>query len=88
MYGKIHYSAGSLFFMLLLTITRSGRLAEIRWSFFYIKISEKFVRIILQDWFQVVHIPFFRMVKFQFFAQFRVDHLSYPVMSSLIRFLH
>ena len=28
--GKIHYSAGSLFF--LLTITRSGRLAEIRWS--------------------------------------------------------
>ena len=31
---KVHYSAGSLF---LLTITRSGHLAEIRWSFCILK---------------------------------------------------
>ena len=30
--GKVHYSAGSLFFFFLLTITSSGHLAKIRWS--------------------------------------------------------
>ena len=30
--GKVNYSAGSVFFVFLLTITRTGRLAEIKWS--------------------------------------------------------
>ena len=34
-----------------------------------------------------VRIPFGRMVKFQFLAQFSVDHLPHPVISSLIFFL-
>ena len=53
----------------------------------FLKISEKFVPRILQDWFWVVHIPFVRMIKFQFLAQFTVDHLVHPVVSSLIFFL-
>ena len=37
----------------------------------YLKIPE----VILQDRFWVVYIPFVRMIKFKFLAQFRVDHL-------------
>ena len=37
--------------------------------------------------FWVVHILFVRMVKFQYIAQFPVDHLAHPVMSSLLLFL-
>ena len=73
--GKVHYSADSRF--VLLTITKSGRLAEIRWSF---SISEsQFVRLI----FRAVHIPFVCMVKFKIVAQFPVDHLANPFVSSL-----
>ena len=51
------------------------------------------VRLIIQDaLFWVVHIPFGNMVKFQFLAQFTVDHLSYPVLpgfySLCVNFLH
>ena len=60
-----------LFF--LLTISRSGRLAGIRWS------------VCIKFW--VVHIPFVRMVKFKFIAQFPLDQLPQPVVSSLILFL-
>ena len=35
----------------------------------------------------VLHIPFVRMVKFQFLAQFPVDDLAYSVVSSLILFV-
>ena len=35
----------------------------------------------------VVHIPFVGMVKFKFLAQFPVDHLAYPVVSSLVLLL-
>ena len=38
------------------------------------------MRVILQDRFWVVHIPFVRMVKIQFIAQFPVDHLAHSVM--------
>ena len=48
---------------------------------------EKFVCIILQERFWVVHIPLFRMVKFKFLAQFPTCHLLPPVVSSLIHFL-
>ena len=54
---------------------------------FYLKISEKFVCLVLEDGFWAVHIPLVRKVKFKLLAQFQVDHLSHPVMSSLILFL-
>ena len=43
-----------------------------------------FVRLILQDRFWVVHVPFVRRDKLQFLAQFPVDHLAHPVVSSFI----
>ena len=49
----------------------------------YLKIPEKFVRLILQDRFFGVCISFVRKVKFKFLAQFRVDHFAHPVVSSL-----
>ena len=53
----------------------------------YLKIQEEFVRFILQNKFRVVHIPFVRMVKLKFLAQFPVDYLVQPVVFSLILFL-
>ena len=50
----------------------------------YVKIPEECVRLFLQDRFKVLHIPFVRMVKFQFLEQFPVDHLSHPVVPSLM----
>ena len=72
------------FFLLIIMICSPGRDKAIR---LYLKIPEEFVRLILQDRFWVVYIPFFRMVKFQFLAQFPVDHFAYPVVSSLVLFL-
>ena len=50
------------------------------------RLSDPFVHLILQYIFWVVHIPFDRMVKFQFLVQFPVDHIAKPVVSSLILF--
>ena len=50
----------------------------------YLKIPEKFVRLIFLKRFGIVHIPFVCIVKFQFFEQFPVDLLVHPVFSSLI----
>ena len=68
----------------LLNITNSG------WSSgrnlvicLYLKIPAKFVRLIFQDEFWVMRIPFCSMVRFQFLAQFPVDHLPHPVKSGL-----
>ena len=52
-----------------------------------VKIPKEFVRVIIQDRFWVVYIPFVCMVKFKFLVQFLVDHLAHPVVSSLILFL-
>ena len=41
------------------------------------------MRFILFDGFWFVYTPFISMVKFQFIAQFPVDHFSYPVVSIL-----
>ena len=46
----------------------------------YEKIAENFLRLILQDKFWVVHIPFVRMIKYQFLEQFPVDQFSHPVL--------
>ena len=72
----------SFFFFFFLTIIRSGRLAEIRWSVCISK-SQINVCLILLEGFRVIHIPLVRMVKFKFLAQFPVDHLrthSYQVL--------
>ena len=50
-------------------------------SSLYLKIPEEFVRLILLDRFRDVYILFFRTVKFQFLAQFPVDHFTHPVVS-------
>ena len=44
------------------------------------------MHLILQDGFWFIHISFICMVKFKFLPQFPVDHLPYPVVSSLILF--
>ena len=69
------------FFLNYPSVWFSGRDYEIR---LYLKIPENFMRLILQDGFWFVQIPFGCMVKYQFLAQFSADNLSYPVMSSLI----
>ena len=81
---KVHNSASSLFFFLV--IIRSGRLTEL-YDPFVPQISEEFVCHILQNIFWAVHIPFGSMVRIQFLAQFPVDHLDYPVVCSLIHIL-
>ena len=52
----------------------------------YLKIPEEFVRLIFQDTCWVVHIPFVCMVKFKFLAQFLIDNLVQPVVSTFIIF--
>ena len=42
----------------------------------YLEIPEVFVRLVFPGRFLFVNISFFRMVKFQFLAQFLVDHLA------------
>ena len=53
----------------------------------YLKIPESFMRLILQKGFWFVNIPFDSTVKFQFLAQFPMNHLSHPIVSSLAFFL-
>ena len=53
---------------------------------FYLKIPEKFMSFIFLDGLWFAHILFGFMVKFKSLAQFPVDHLSRPVMPSLVLF--
>ena len=76
--SKARDSASFLFFVGYYKVWSSGGDLVIR---LYLKISEEFMRPILQERFWVVHIPFVHMVKPQFLTQFPVDHLptqSYP----------
>ena len=50
----------------------------------YLKIPKRFVRFIFKDGFCVLRVPFVCMIKFKLLAQFPGDHLSHPVVSSLI----
>ena len=54
--------------------------------FFNLKFPVKFVYPLFQYRFWIVNIPFVRLVKSKFLAQFPVDHLPHPVVSSLILF--
>ena len=71
---------------LLLTITRSGRLAEIRWSICISK-SQIILCLIFKDGLWVVYISFVHMVKFKVFEQFPVGHFFHLIVSSFILFL-
>ena len=70
-----------LFFIDYHLVWYSGRDWMIR---LYHKIPENFVRLIFQDGFRVLHIPFVLMDKLKFLAQFPVDHLIHPVVSRFI----
>ena len=77
--NKIHNSTS---FLLLLFIIRSGCLAEIRWCVW----MSKSHRSLYVSW--VVRIPFVRMVKSKFLAQFPVDHLAHKFNFWLLSILH
>ena len=79
--GKVCYSVGFLF--LLLTITKSGRLAEIRGSV-CISNPRKFCASQSLRRILAVPISFVSMVKFQLPVQFPVDHLLHPVVIIII----
>ena len=82
--GNAHYSAA----VFLLTITKSGHLAEIKWSVcitnFHRILCNKFS---MTHYGLVVHIGFVRMVKFKPIIQLPVDHLAHAVLSSHISYL-
>ena len=75
------------FFFFFLLSTKSGLLTEIR-GFVCISKSQRILRFILYSEFWFVHAPLSSIVKFQFLAQFPLDHLSHPVVSNLILLLH
>ena len=54
----------------------------------YLKIPENFVRPSFLNGFWLVNIPLVRIVKFEFLAQFPVNHFPQPVAFSLILFIH
>ena len=77
-----------LFVCLLITVNFS-RLTEIKLSVCMSK-SQRSLCISISSWNLTIRtngISFVRMVKFQFLAQFPVDHLAYPVVSRLILIL-
>ena len=71
------------FFRLLLSLTVWSRFVD---TFVSQNLSRVFA-FYSQGQIMVVYIPFVRMVKFKFLAQFPVDYLSHSVVSSLIHFL-
>ena len=50
----------------------------------YLKIPENLVRLVFQNTFWLVHIPFSSMVEFPFLAQFPVDHFPHSVVVCVI----
>ena len=75
--GTAYLQNKKFFFVFSLIKTRSSLLGESRRSACFLK--DNFIDYILQDGFYFVHIPFFSMVNFLYFAQFPVDNLSLPV---------
>ena len=82
LYGKFasHFFVCVYVCVLIITVWSSGQHKLIRR---YLKISEICMHLILQDGFSFVYISFGCIIKFQFLAQFPLDHLSHPVVSSL-----
>ena len=71
-------------FSFYLSSLSSSSSHKIWWSVMYPKIPENFVGLIFEDRFWVEHIPFVRVIKCKLLAQFPVDHLFHPVLSSQI----
>ena len=84
--SNVHKTVNSLFFFSFVNY-------HLVWSSgqdvicLYLKIPENFMSLILLDGFWFVPVPFYVITKFQFLVEFPVDHLSHPVMSSLILLL-
>ena len=78
--SKVDYFVTSLFFFcwLLSSLVFWPRLGDP---------CECRVNVIISDRCWVLHIPFVRMIKFKFLARLPVDHLTDPIMSSLILLL-
>ena len=74
-----------LFFLLI--IIRSGCLVEIRWSICVSKSQRSLCVSFFRTDSGVVSIPFVRIVKSKFLAQFPVHNLAHPIASSFILFL-
>ena len=78
-------------------LNRSLRRETLKWNILnpdheqmiclYFKITDNFMHLILQERCWVAHIPFCRMFKFHYFAQFQVDHHPHSVVSSFVLFL-
>ena len=87
--GNVHNSANSLFFFFFFFANyhKAWSSSWVEGIYFFLKISENFVRLIFQDGFWFVRIPSGSMVKSQFLAQFPVNRLIHPVVSSLVLFL-
>ena len=83
-FNKVLNSSSSLFFVDYYKIWSSGWNLVIR---LYLEIPEEFLGLIFSDRFWAVHILFVRMVKLQILVLFSVEHLSHPVVPSLILFL-
>ena len=82
---KVHYSAGSLFFVDYETdhqLSARGP-SLVVWSrlgdLFVSQNPREFWALVLLNGFQVEHIPLICLVKFQFLAQFPADYLPYTV---------
>ena len=77
-------------FTLWSAITAESTILKVLFFFllflFFIYLFIYFVRFVFQGGFWLVRIPFVRMVKFKFLAQFPVHHLVHPVVSTLILF--
>ena len=89
--SKVHNFAISYFFFFFFffcvdyyKVWSSDRDLVIR---LYLKIPLEFVCLTLQDRCWVVHIPYVRKVKFQFLAQFSVDHFAHSIWTNLLHSL-
>ena len=82
--GKVHNSAASLFIVNNYKVRSSGQDLMI---FLHLKNPENFMRLIFQDGFLLVRIPFGSKVMFKLLAHFLVAHLPHSIVFSLILFL-
>ena len=67
---------------LIFTLWSAGTENSTRWHFFLI--SPRSVLLTKIRWFWFMHVPFGSIVKSWFLTQFPVNHLSYPVVLSLV----
>ena len=79
--SKVHNFANSLVLLISIILIFRLRLGD---PFFVCQNPSRFVCLILQDRFRVLHVPFIHMVKFQFLELFPVDPIAHRFVSNLI----